>query len=242
MSMRIRRLNERGQKFFHNYISRIAAGEKSNPPVSILGGVDWSESVDIPVEVEDRHFATRYEMGEYLVERFHDINSQVILSDTGLWSWLALFWFDQLCPAKADGTRKPSKPYNYILSPNYNHRPRHALRTTWQLVNDYGETVRFLMSKAPDERGELLEQLAARQFIISCRGIIEAASRLYSDPVRDTFKVGSTSQKRPGNIRRFISYLQQLELTYDLYTLPGDAIISMLPKEYSGFLTNQQTS
>jgi len=51
--------------------------------------------------------------------------------------------------------------------------------------------------------------------------------------------VGSTSQKRRGNIRRFISYLQQLELTYDVYTLPGDTIITMLPAEYSGFLSEQ---
>ena len=146
---------------------------------------------------------------------------------------------DQLCPAKADGTRKPSKPYNYILSPNYNHRPRHALRTTWQLVNEYGEAAHFLLSKGPNERGELLEQLAARQFFIGCKGIIETASKLYSDPARNTFKVGSTSQKRRGNIRRYISYLQQLELTYDLYTLPRDEIINMLPAEYSGFLSEQ---
>lgn len=238
MSTPARRLNEKGLKFFQDYIGRIASGEKSDPPFAILTGDDWSEPVDFTVEVGDRTFATRYEMGEYLMELLRDINPQDIISDTGLWSWLALLWFDQLCPAKADGSRKPSKPYNYILSPNYNHRPRHALRTTWQLVSDYGDNTRFLLSKGPNERGELLEQLAARQFFIGCRGIIEAASRLYSDPARNTFKVGSTSQKRRGNIRRFISYLQQLELTYDLYTLPGDAIITMLPDEYSGFLSS----
>jgi hypothetical protein len=241
MSTPIRRLNERGLKFLEDYIARIAGGEKSNPPIAILSDDDWSEPVEFNIEIDDRTFSTRFEMGEYLVELFRDINPQSILPDTGLWSWLALYWFDQLCPAKADGTRKPSKPYNYILSQNYNHRPRHALRTTWQLVNEYGDTVRFLLSKGPNERGELLEQLAARQFFIGCRGIVEAASRLYSDPARNTFKVGSTSQKRGGNIRRFISYLQQLELTYDLYTLPGDAIITMLPKEYSSFLGSPST-
>ena len=238
MSTPIRRLNENGLKFFQDYIGRIAAGEKGDPPLAILTDDNWSEPADLNMEVENRTFATRYEMGEYLKDLFGGISAQQIISDTGLWSWLALFWFDQLCPAKADGSRKPSKPYNYILSPNYNHRPRHALRTTWQLVNEYGETARFLLSKGPNERGELLEQLAARQFFIGCRGIIEAASCLYSDPARDSFKVGSTSQKRRGNIRRFISYLQQLELTYDLYTLPGDTIITMLPGEYSGFLSS----
>ncbi len=239
MSTRIRRLNERGMKFFQDYIGRIAGGEKSDPPIAILSDDDWSEPVEFTIEVEDKTFATRYEMGEYLEQLFHDINHQDIISDTGLWSWLALLWFNQLCPARTDGTRKPSKPYNYILSPNYNHRPRHALRTTWQLVSEYGNTAHFLLSKGPNERGELLEQIAARQFFIGCKGIIETASRLYSDPARNTFKVGSTSQKRKGNIRRFISYLQQLELTYDLYTLPRDEIINMLPVEYSSFLSGQ---
>jgi hypothetical protein len=237
MSTPIRRLNERGLKFFQDYIGRIAGGDKIDPPVPILSNDDWSEPVDFTRQIEEKTFETRYEMGEYLEQLFRDINPQDIISDTGLWSWLALFWFDQLCPAKADGSRKPSKPYNYILSPNYNHRPRHALRTTWQLVSGYGDTARFLLSKRPNERGELMEQLAARQFFIGCKGIIETASRLYSDPARNTFKVGSTSQKRKGNIRRFISYLQQLELTYDLYTLPRDEIINMLPAEYNGFLS-----
>jgi len=239
MNTPVRRLNENGLRFFQDYIGRIAGGEKSDPPFAILTDDDWSEPVDFTREVEVANFATRYTMGEYLEQLFRDINHQDIISDIGLWSWLALLWFDQLCPAKADGSRKPSKQYNYILSPNYNHRPRHALRTTWQLVSEYGEKTRFLLSKGPNERGELLEQLAARQFFIGCRGIIEAASRLYSDHERNTFKVGSTSQKRRGNIRRFISYLQQLELTYDLYTLPGGEIVNMLPAEYSGFLSEQ---
>lgn len=236
MSTPIRRLNERGLKFFHNYIDRIAGGEKSDPPIAILTDDNWSDTVEFTKEIEMKTFKTRYEMGEYLEQLFRDINSQDIISDIGLWSWLALLWFDQLCPTKSDGTRKPSKPYNYILSPNYNHRPRHALRTTWQLVSKYSGNTRFLLSKSPNERGELLEQLAARQFFIGCTGIIEAASQLYTDPLRNTFKRGSTSQKRRGNIRRFINYLQQLELTYDLYILPGNEIIKMLPREYSGFL------
>ena len=212
MSTPIRRLNEKGLKFFQDYIGRIAGGEKNDPPIAILTDDNWSESVDLNLDVDgSRTFTTRYEMGEYLVQLFDGTNPQVVIADTGLWSWLALLWFNQLCPAKADGSRKPSKPYNYILSPNYNHRPRHALRTTWQLVSGYGEAAHFLLSKGPNERGELLEQLAARQFFIGCKGIIETASQLYSDPARNTFKVGSTSQKRRGNIRRYINELKWSE-------------------------------
>jgi len=236
VTIEIRRLNNKGLEYFSDYIARIGGGEKSDPPLTILTDNNFSEPVDFHVEVDTCCFPTRFDIGVYLKDVLSGVDQQKLLGDTGLWSWLALYWFDQLCPAKSDNSRKPSKVYNYILSGNYNHKPRHALQTTWLLVEKYGETSRFLLSKKPHERGELMEQIAARQFFISCQGIIDAASRLYYDPANQTFKRGSTSQNRKGNIRRFISYLQQLELTYDLYTLPGNEIINMLPKEYDGFL------
>jgi hypothetical protein len=103
------------------------------------------------------------------------------------------------------------------------------------LVDQYGETALFLLSKKPQERGELIEQLAARQYLISCRGVIEAAKELYYDSERKTFKRGAASRKRQGNISRYVAYLQQLDLTYDLGTIDSDALLEMLPNEYSAF-------
>ncbi|MCG7984688.1 MAG: hypothetical protein JAY90_18300 [Candidatus Thiodiazotropha lotti] len=230
-----RRLNEQGMDAFQRHIQELADGTKLDTPAHLLTDPRYSEEIDTDVEVDPREFQTRFELGIYLTDILKETPIQALMGDTGFWSWLALYWFDQLCPQQANGTRKPSKPYNYILSPNYNHRPRHALFTTWMLVNRYGDTALFLLSKGPHERGELIEQLAARQYLISCQGVIETAKELYYDPERKTFKRGATSQKRQGNIRRFISYLQQLDLTYDLGTLASDALLEMLPDEYSAF-------
>ena len=233
----IRKLNGAGLSAFEQYLRDLREGEKLELPFHLLTDSRYSEPLEDFPDVERREFRTRYEMGAYLTEILEDVDMQSLLGDRGFWSWLALYWFDQLCPASADGSRKPSQIYNYILSPNYNHRPRHAVRTTWLLVSRYGETALFLLSKKPSERGELVEQLAARQYLIACRGVIEAASRLYYDPERRTFRRGSTSTKRKGNIRRYVGYLQQLDLTYDLYSLSGEDIIGMLPEEYKGFLS-----
>ena len=232
----IRKLNGDGLSAFEQYLYDLREGKKIEPPFHLLTDPRYSGPLEDVPKVERKEFKTRYDMGAYLSGVLEDADMQPLLGDRGFWSWLALYWFDQLCPARADGTRKPSQIYNYILSTNYNHRPRHAVRTTWFLVSQYGETAFFLLSKKPSERGELIEQLAARQYLISCRGVIEAASRLYYDPERRTFRRGSTSSKRKGNIRRYVGYLQQLDLTYDLYSLSGEDLISMLPEEYSGFL------
>lgn len=232
----IRKLNDEGLHAFEQHLRDLRDGKKLETPFHMLTDPRYSEPLNAELAVEQREFQTRYAMGEYLTDVLEGTEIQPLLGDVGFWSWLALYWFDQLCPVKADGSRKPRQIYNYILSSNYNHRPRHAVLTTWFLVDRYGETALFLLSKPLHERGDLLEQLAARQYLIGCKGVIEAASRLYYDPGRKTFKRGSASTKRKGNIRRFISYLQQLDLTYDLYTLQGQDIIRMLPDEYTGFL------
>lgn len=236
MSDRIRRLNERGIEVFGMHIHELSQGNKLDTPIHILTDDRYSEAIEYELNVEQRDFDTRYEMGGYLVEVLSEVNIQKLLGEQGIWSWLALYWFDQLCPAAASGSRKPSKSYNYILSTNYNHRPRHAVYMTWLLVERYGEDSLFMLSKKLHERGELIEQLTARQYLIGCPGVISAASTLYFDPKKSTFKRGSTSQKRKGNMRRFISYLQQLDLTYDLGTISGDSLVGMLPGEYSSFI------
>jgi len=235
MPDQVRRLNDEGIDAFQNHNRELAKGAKLSTPSHLLTDPRYSESIDMDCTVENRAFETRFELGRYLVDVLKESPSQSIMGDVGFWSWLALYWFDQLCPVQKGGGRKPSKPYNYILSRNYNHRPRHAIYTTWMLVGRYGETAIFLLSKQLHERGELIEQLAARQYLISCQGVIEAAKELYHDPERKTFKRGATSRKRRGNIRRYISYLQQLDLTYDLGTIASESLLSMLPEEYSAF-------
>lgn len=235
MPEQARRLNKKGLDAFELHIRELASGAKLDTPANMLTDPRYSEAIDIDCKVERRSFENRFELGQFLAGVLKETPRQAVMGDVGFWSWLALYWFDDLCPAQKNGTRKPSKPYNYVLSRDYNHRPRHAVYTTWMLVDQYGETALFLLSKQLHERGELIEQLAARQYLISCHGVIEAAKDLYYDPKRQTFKRGATSRRRQGSIRRYVSYLQQLDLTYDLGTIASSALLGMLPDEYTAF-------
>ena len=87
--------------------------------------------------------------------------------------------------------------------------------------------VRLKEEYGDDETPQIFDELRRR--------VIEAASRLYYDPTTKSFKRGSASQKRRGNVRRFVNYLQQLELNYDLYSMPGTQLFEMLPEEYEVF-------
>ena len=232
MSKYIRRLNEEGLATFEKHIQDRQSGHNPASIDYILNDDRYSDTLVDAIEIECKAFNSRYEMGKYLTKIFKSVDIQPYLGDSGFWSWLALFWLDQLSPYG----KKIGKPYNYILSKNYNHRPRHAILTSWMLVDLLDDKSQFLLSKKMHERGDLVEQITARQHLTSCKGVMLAAHRLYADDEKKTFKRGATSTKRRGNIRRFISYLQQLELTYDLGLISEVTLIDLLPDEYSGFL------
>lgn len=234
MSTLIRTLNNEGRAEFRRYLTRLRENPQWAPPHELLSDEQFSSALPDNIELEPQQFATRYEIGVYLVERLQSLDPHAISHDQGLWSWLALYYFDQLCPKNAEGKRKVSQDYNYLLSQDYRHHPRHALRTTWHFVRLYGDQVRFMFSKAPNERGEIIEQLGAQQELAASPGVIAAANVLYDDKESGTFKRGAAG-RGAGSIVRFIRVLRQFRLTFDLYEIDGNDLVRMLPREFDRF-------
>ncbi|MDZ7685364.1 MAG: hypothetical protein U5O39_10520 [Gammaproteobacteria bacterium] len=75
----------------------------------------------------------------------------------------------------------------------------------------------------------------ARQYYLSCEGVMRLASRLYLDRERHTFKRGAAARASPGCVSRYISWLQQLELNYDLFSVTADELEQLLPAEFDRF-------
>jgi hypothetical protein len=230
----LRRLNEKGIEQFAQYLREGAAGA---PPVHLLTHPDTSEPLAVPVRVVQRDYPNRYEFGRDLAMRLGSLESATISNDRGLWTWLSLSFFDQLCPVGADGKRKVDQQYRYILSSDYRHYYRHLVRTPWQLSRDHGPNSRFLLLAVSDatdplrRHGDILEQLGGTQSIIRSRPIIAEASRLYSDPISGRPKKGAAG-KGGGSIRRFARVLRQLDLTFDPELMPIGALTSILPNEF----------
>lgn len=234
--MKVRKLNEHGLVAFRNFIDDLSNGIEQNTPLYLLEDNGSSEEIEADIDAAAKPFSSRYEMGVYTAELLKGHSVQQYIGDVGFWSWFALYWFDQLCPLRSNGMRsKPSKYYNYVLSKDYRHRPRHAVYMTWQLVNRYGENARFLLSKEMSTRGELIEQIMARQYFLGYEGVMNVASKLYSDNEKKSFKKGSTGRRAQGCVARFVSWLQQLELTYDLYSIAGEELEELLPTEFNRF-------
>ena len=238
--MKLRRLTKAGLLEFRHFIQNLREGQPLQTPIYLLDSDEHSEAIELDLDVKNKAFASRYEMGEYLVNLLKEQRMHPFIGDSGFWSWFALLWFDQLCPS-SEGKRKPSKEYNYILSSEYTHRPRHSVYMTWQLVSNYGGDALFLLCKEMSTRGELAEQMMARQENLTSEGVIRLASSLYLDPVTRMFKRGAAARTSAGCIARYIRWLDQLRLTHDLFSMTKAKLEELLPPEFERFRNTHKT-
>ena len=230
--MKVRKLNVLGRSEFKTFLSEARAGISNQIPNHLLLDDQTSDPLGFDLEIEDKTFESRYEIGVYLVNLFQNVSEDLFISDYGLWDWFSLQWFEQLCRVEGDSL-KPSMEYNYILSSDYRHRSRHAIYITWQLVSKYQGDAKFILSKL-DQRGEIAEQLMGRQEILTSEGVMRVASKLYFDPSKNSFKRGAAGRGE-GSVTRYISFLQQLQKNYYIDRITKDQLFTLLPPEFDRF-------
>lgn len=234
MMAELRKLNEKGVARFAEW---IAGGAEGVAPIALLLDPETSDKLPVAIHPERHDFKDRLEFGAYLVDLLKGLDARAISRDVGLWSALALVWFDLLCPPNKDGFRKVDREYRYILSGSFRTYYRHLVRSPWQLYRDHGEHARFMLVRSRDVshplsvHGEILEQLSGRQRVMGSKPIIRAANRMYIDPATGKPRKG-VAGGGPGAALRFGVVVRQLDLTFDPEIMSPDEFIAILPKEF----------
>jgi len=228
----VQRLTQVGIDLFREYLKQLAEGDTTEPPTVLLADAETSEPLVPVVFVENRVFATRLEAARYLAEVFSGVPG--LEEDVGLWSWLSLFYFDQVCPVWDDGTRSPGREYRHILEPGFRHGHRHLMSGPFLVYRLHGEDALLLLSTKRYHENKFHHELASRQSFVSNRSIIQAVNLLYFDQATRRPKRGAQDTKRrPGALHRFVDVVQQLEINYDLYSMSAEAILELLPEEFA---------
>jgi len=225
----LRCLSEPGRVAFTDYLQRIRQGASEEPPVAELSREPFSIEFLPLVQVDESLvFPTRYQMGEYLNTVLKGIDRNTLLANQGIWDYLTLLWFNQVCPQN-EGQRSIRENARYIVSPDRTDYYRHLVLCAWELYSLHGIYSRLFLECPPHIHNDWTEQLASRQEIITNKALIEAADRLYWDKNQQRPKTGATDRNRPGNVRRLVLVMRQLDLTYDLHAMSVDEIVSLLP-------------
>ncbi|MFA5689291.1 MAG: hypothetical protein WC959_09115 [Kiritimatiellales bacterium] len=232
MKMTVRTFNAVGMNKFRKFLEMLQDCGDTPIPFEYLEDITLTTSLDGFSEIDrDIMFSSRLAAGKYFCEVLGGINARV-RKIPELWAWLSLAYFDQVCPVSTTGVRKPGQICGYIPSSKYTEYYRHKLLGPYSLFELHGEFASALLSNPVSIVGEINEQLASRQEIVSNKEMMKAVHKLYYDEELQTFKRGATTRKKAGSVDRFWRVKEQLDLTYDFFSMTRDDILHLFPREF----------
>jgi hypothetical protein len=159
-------------------------------------------------------------------------------SDAGLWTWLTLFCFDEVCPPGSDGRRKVLELWRYVPAiGNVQKVYRHLLFGPFLLYRAREGDHKRVAAVLADSRhvtDDVIAPIASRQVLATNPAVMATASALHFDTAVGTLKRGA-GNRSGGSPRRLADILIQFYLTFDLYGMPPATMLQMLPSEINGF-------
>ncbi len=234
----LRRFNSTGIEQWSRFLDSLGTGVPSPFPFFLLEDPTATSPVKPAVELEQRNFPNRFELARHLNERLDRPEFQGIGRDVGLWTWLSLFYFNQLCPADKQGRRQPGERSRWVLANTGRSYFRHLLAgpfTLYRAHRNRTELVLPLLTDEVSEPGALYREMTASQELATNPAVLEMVGRLYFDPRTGSVKPGAGNRDEPGNIARLIEVLSQFQVTWDLQSVDPDTLFLILPEEFDRF-------
>lgn len=239
--VRLRRFNQIGIDAAAELLDRIDAGEAPDL-AGILESPALTEVLSDAEMVDVKPFANRFEAGQYFFTLLEPLAAKpgliAIARDKGLWTWLALAWMGLLAPPLADGTRKIKAHNRWIPDvDDYRKYYRHLLAgpyLIYQAHKDDPSRALAVLATPVEKPGEVVEQFASRQEMITSDSLMSAITALYYDSQTSQIKRGAAG-KAAGSSRRLADVLGQFDVTWDIYGMPSEEILDLLPSEFNRF-------
>ena len=231
--MRLRRFRPAGLARFEELIRAARTTGVTALPPELLVDDALAEPHPAHVDVERGGIGrTRLEAARYLHAKLEAVED--VGHDRALWAWLAAFAFDAVCPTDRRGRYVPGAISRYVpergdAGKAYRHRllgPYLAYRGH----RDDPERALCLLGQPLARPGYLVDRLASRPRLVACPAAVGAATRLYVNDHTGAIRRGAAA-----SVDRLADVLMQLDRTYDLYGMTTDALLGLLPTEFSSF-------
>ncbi len=250
--MKLRRLTAEGVANFRGFLAdaRIGGARPPAVPTMLLTLPGASEEIFGAPELELLPAGTSgYELARYLNSQFEHLarnDSSVIegtdgFGDPGFWAAVALFYFDLISPGNLLGREKPKADNCYIsesataVCAGFRYF-RHRMAGPYRLFRLYGAMSEPLLLQSVGKQSDLYSTITDSSFFTETPCIVKAVNVLYFDARRHRLKRDWNDDDKPGALPRLLAVVNQLDLTYDLLGLSGEALIAQLPAEFDEWL------
>lgn len=238
--MQLRALNEEGIRKMGDFLDSLTTDSPLPTPIAILSDPNTSLELTPGVEIdENRTFMNRFDAAQYFFNTFDGTGLRGIDGNRGIWAWLALVYFDQLCPKENSGVRRqPGQRARWIPEPKNDFRYyRHLFAGPYFAYRAHAEDptkAMALLGGRLDRPGDVVEQIVSRAELVTTPSVVEVATRLYWNDSEKKYVRGSQS-KGKGSVRRYADVLAQFDVTWDLRSMDADQLFMMLPDEFERF-------
>jgi hypothetical protein len=234
--MRLHRFNDNGLNRFGQFLDALVADPSFPTPTDLLTHSSCVEIVAPGIDIELRQFTDRMNVAKYLDQVLSEVSDRDIPRDVGLWGWLTLYFFDQVCPADAEGHRwVGAQRASWIPQTGVSRRfYRHALLgpyLAYRAHRDAPERGRVLLSDPLSVTTSEVFRLFIETPFINMAAPVELATSYYFNPQTRKLRRGAGT-KGPGGLRRFLNVIQQLDVTFDIHSLTADRLKVLLPTEF----------
>lgn len=237
--MRLHRFNDDGITRFGEFLDMLSKDGGLPLPTNLLTDAAYAVPVSPGIEIHAQQFTNRLNAARYLDSVLSQIAGIDVERDAGLWTWLGLFYFDQLCPRDGRGHRKPMERARWIPAVDDARRYyRHLLAGAYRVYvahRDDPHRAMVLLHVPFPTITHFWFQLASRQELVTNPAIMEAATELYVDQNTMSAKRGATNHKAAGSVFRYVAVLNQFDPVWDLYAMTKTQIIDLLPTEFDRF-------
>lgn len=234
--MILRRFNAAGIAVFQAFLDSCTAAESLPWPGSALTDPKYSEPVQQHVELAEQSFSSRFELAEYLYAQFESAGFAVTGTVREVWSWIACRYFRQVC-GKLRGTARwaPGHPARWIpQTADYRRYYRHLFAGPFGIYRahrDDPSRALVLLCQPVNSPGEVVEQIASRQELVTNPAIVQVATNCFVEPSTGRPRRGA-STRGAGGAERFVKVLQQFDVTWDLSAISAAKLQSLLPEEF----------
>lgn len=208
----------------------------------LVNDPEYTKQVPAPYLIDpERKFKTKKDLCEYFVPLFGFEFLEANRKNAGLWTWLALVYYNQFVKT-VKGAVKLSSNARWIFDHNnYRLSVRHIVAGPIYLYQDFlatSEEVKdMLFFSDPKEFGGFIDAITYKMEGTRIPALMQAAAALYYDPTSPKkVKKGVTSQDRPGTVRELLRVASQLAQTRDFYGVNDtEELLRILPPQFDRF-------